>query len=185
MDHEIGLSHCPSPCKGGDLLELILRPIGIVEEGLPRSKGGAKSRFSLTSKIRLFDEFVDGLEGLENYSHAFILYWFHEIEGHRLRARPFGGSDREVGIFATRSPHRVNPLGLTVVEILEVSPPLLIVRGLDAWSGSPVVDIKPYNYYDIVRCPGVPEWFKERWADWKRRKKYDEIAPWLGPCCHD
>ncbi len=163
-----------------------MRPIGIVEEGLPRSKGtGTKSRFSLMSKIRLFDEFIEGLEGLEDYSHALILYWFHEIEDHSLKAKPFGGSDREVGVFATRSPHRVNPLGLTVVEILEVSPPFLIVRGLDAWTGSPVLDVKPYNYYDIVKCPRVPDWFRERWTEWTMGKEYGRITPWMGPCCQE
>ena len=163
-----------------------MTPIGVVEEGLPEpGEGRVRSRFSLTSRIRLFEEFVEGLEGLEDYSHAFILYWFNRVEGYGMRARPFGGSDREVGVFATRSPHRVNPLGLTVVEILEVSPPFLIVRGLDAWTGSPVLDVKPYNYYDIVKCPRVPSWFRERWTKWMMRKEYGRIAPWMGPCCQE
>ncbi len=157
-----------------------------MEQGLPKlGKGTKKSRFLLVSKIRIFDEFVEGLEGLEDYSHAIILYWLHEVKGYELKAKPFGGSSTEVGIFATRSPHRANPIGVTVVEILTVNPPFLMVRGLDAWSGSPVLDIKPYDYYDIVKCPRVPEWFKERWMDWKKRKRYDEIAPWLGPCCRE
>ena len=161
-----------------------MRPIGVVEAGLPRSRD-AGSRFSLASRIRLFDEFSAGLEGLEDYSHAIILYWFHGVEDYRMRSRPLGGSGREVGVFATRSPRRVNPIGITVVEILEVSPPLLVVRGLDAWSGSPVLDVKPYDYYDIVRCPRVPGWLRERWKDRDRRKERGEIAKWMGPCCRE
>ncbi len=58
------------------------------------------------------------------------------------------------------------------------------MMGWRAWRTTPVVDIKSYNYYDIVRCPRVPEWFEERWRD-RKRKVYSDVAPWLGPCCQE
>ncbi len=162
-----------------------LKPIGVVVEGLPRPGEGPRppTRLAVVGVIRVYDEYVEGLRGLEEYSHAIILYWMHEAGEARLRLRPWGDERLpEVGVFATRFPSRPNPIGLSVVEILEVDPPLLRVKGLDAWPGSPVLDIKPYDYYDIVKRPRVPRWFEERWREWRARKKYDEVAPWMGPC---
>jgi tRNA (Thr-GGU) A37 N-methylase len=87
-----------------------------------------------------------------------------------------------VGIFATRFPNRPNPIGVTVVEIVSVEKPLIRVKGLDAWTGTPVLDIKPYDYYDIVKNPKVPWWFIDNWNQLKRKWRYEIIASWLGPC---
>jgi hypothetical protein len=77
---------------------------------------------------------------------------------------------------------RPNPIAVSVAEIVSVEPPRLYLRGLDAWTGSPVLDIKPYDFYDIVRSPRVPDWFLRRWRELRRRRRYEEVAPWLGPC---
>jgi tRNA-Thr(GGU) m(6)t(6)A37 methyltransferase TsaA len=166
-----------------DVIEL--RPIGVVLEGLPRPGEGVKppTRLAVVGVIRVYDDYAEGLKGLEGYSHAIILYWMHEAGEARLRLHPWGDESLpEVGVFATRFPSRPNPIGLSVVEILGVDPPLLRVKGLNAWPGSPVLDIKPYDYYDIVKKPRVPEWFERRWREWRARKRYDEVAPWMGPC---
>jgi tRNA-Thr(GGU) m(6)t(6)A37 methyltransferase TsaA len=165
--------------------EISLKPIGVVVRGLPRGggKGRPATRLAVEGVIRVYDEYSEGLSGLEGYSHAFIIYWMHEAGAPALKVRPWGDERLpEVGVFASRSPRRPNPIGLTVVEILEVDPPILRVRGLDAWPGTPVLDIKPYDYYDIVRRPRVPAWFEERWRELSERKRYGEIAPWMGPC---
>ncbi len=165
------------------------RPIGVVEKGVPRPDEHREkpSRYAIVSRIRVFDEYAEGLLGLDEYSHAIIVYWLHEESRVRLRFRPWNDPRLpEVGIFATRFPSRPNPIAITVVEIVRVEPPILDVRGLDAWTGTPVLDIKPYDYYDVVRQPRVPQWLHERWEKAKREKRYDEIAPWLGPCkCRD
>lgn len=164
---------------------IVLKPVGVVVEGLPRPGEGPRppTRLAVEAVIRLYDEYAGGLEGLEGYSHAIVLYWMHEAPPARIRLRPWGDPGLpEVGVFATRAPARPNPIGLSVVEILEVSPPILRVRGLDAWPGSPVLDVKPYDYYDVVKRPRVPWWFEERWREWRARKRYDEVAPWMGPC---
>jgi len=59
-----------------------------------------------------------------------------------------------VGIFATRFPSRPNPIGVAVVELISVEKSLIKVKGLDAWTGTPVLDIKPYDYFDIVKKLG-------------------------------
>ncbi len=64
-----------------------------------------------------------------------------------------------LGIFATRTPHRPNPIGLTLVELLRVEDNVVTVRGLDAFNGTPVLDIKPFDYWDMVEDVRVPEWW--------------------------
>jgi len=165
-------------------LTVCFKPIGIVVEGLerPSDRGVGRSRFEAVSTIRVFDEFASGLDGLEDYSHIIVVYWMHEAGEVRLRVKPWGVEEYpEVGVFATRSPNRPNPIGITVVELLSIEKPIIKVRGLDAWTGTPVLDIKPYDYYDVVKNPRVPWWFKEKWSEWREKWKYEIIAPWLGP----
>ena len=159
---------------------IIVKPIGVVVEGLPEEKGGA-GRYNIISTIRVLDEYKDGLKGLEDYSHAFIIYWMDRAPEPRILWKPWGREDLpEVGVFATRFPGRPNPIGLSLVEIVEVGEGLLRVRGLDAWSGTPVIDIKPYDYYDIVCCPRIPAWMEGKWREARSR---DGVPEWLGPCC--
>jgi tRNA-Thr(GGU) m(6)t(6)A37 methyltransferase TsaA len=120
-----------------------------------------------TSKIRIFAEFCEALEGLEEYSHLIILYWFHlrDSPEHRktLQVIPkrHPGAP-QVGVFSSRSPSRPNPIGLSVVELLEVKGCVLTVKGLDAEEGSPIIDIKPY----LPRAESIPN---ARTPEWARR----------------
>jgi tRNA-Thr(GGU) m(6)t(6)A37 methyltransferase TsaA len=169
-------------------LDIYLKPIGVVVKGLEDSGEGkvTRSRYEQISVIKIFDEFVEGLEGLEEYSHVIVVYWMHKAAEVMLKVRPWGIERFPVvGIFATRFSPRPNPIGVTVVELISVEKSLIKVKGLDAWTGTPVLDIKPYDYFDIVKKPRVPWWFKEMWSKWKYRWRYEEIAPWLGPCTED
>jgi tRNA-Thr(GGU) m(6)t(6)A37 methyltransferase TsaA len=168
----------------GSELSICFKPIGVVESGIkPKNldKSG-KSKYEIISIIRVFDEYIDGLHRLDEYSHIFILYYLDRVGEQRLRVRPWGRGDlEEVGIFATRFPPRPNPIGLTLCKLVGVEEPIISVRGLDAFTGSLVLDIKPYDYYDIAKSPTVPRWFLDKWDEYKRIKGYDKIAPWLGP----
>ena len=84
-----------------------------------------------------------GLQDLEGFSHIYLLYHFHRAAPMRLRVVPFLDR-REHGIFATRAPSRPNPIGLSIVEQLEVRGNRLTVRGIDVLDGTPLLDIKPY-----------------------------------------
>jgi tRNA-Thr(GGU) m(6)t(6)A37 methyltransferase TsaA len=117
------------------------------------------------STVRIFDEFGEGLKGLNTFSHLIILYWLHLREEEEERSvlkvvpRRHPGAP-EVGVFASRSPSRPNPIGLCVVELVKVEGNILVVRGLDAFEGSPVIDIKPY----IPRADAFPEAVVPEWA---------------------
>lgn len=129
---------------------LVVRPLGTVESpfqskfGVPRQSGMATR---VRSFIRLDGPWRDAMAGLESVSHVWILFWFHLAPSGRMatRARPprLGGNKR-LGVFATRSTHRPNPLGLSLVEVESVAPEGLHVLGLDVLNGTPVLDIKPY-----------------------------------------
>ncbi|MFB6470198.1 MAG: tRNA (N6-threonylcarbamoyladenosine(37)-N6)-methyltransferase TrmO [Vulcanisaeta sp. AZ3] len=164
---------------------VIFRPIGVVEVGFPRpseqSEGGYRSRYEFVGVVRVFDEYVDGLLGLDEYSHVMLVYVFHEATERTLRVR-LRGSNREVGVFATRYPVRPNPIGISVLELVRLEPPRLWLRGLDAWTGTPILDIKPYDYYDIVKKPRVPWDFEEEWLRSYYGKGYASLVPWMGPC---
>jgi tRNA-Thr(GGU) m(6)t(6)A37 methyltransferase TsaA len=116
------------------------------------------------SKIRIFPEFCEGLRGINEFSHVIILYWFHlrnnEEERRVLKVVPkrhLGAP--QVGVFASRSPSRPNPMGFCVAELAKIENCTLIVRGLDAFEGSPILDIKPYMpRADSVPNARVPEW---------------------------
>jgi tRNA-Thr(GGU) m(6)t(6)A37 methyltransferase TsaA len=116
------------------------------------------------SRVKIFPEFCVGLEGLNNFSHIIILYWFHlrdnEEERRTLRVVPrrHPGAP-QVGVFTSRSPSRPNPIGLCVVELTKIEDCTLVVRGLDAFEGSPIIDIKPYiPRADSISDARAPEW---------------------------
>ncbi len=94
------------------------------------------------SEIEIFEEYAEALEGVEELHHLVVLYWFDRGRRDLLKATP-PGEVRERGVFATRSPHRPNPIALCVVEVLERKGRRLRVRGLDALDGSPLLDLKP------------------------------------------
>jgi len=88
-------------------------------------------------------EFEAGLADIEGFSHLFVIWAFDRSEGFSLVAKP-PSDERPHGVFATRSPRRPNPIGLTVVELLGREGPDLRVRGIDMLDGTPIFDIKPY-----------------------------------------
>jgi len=116
------------------------------------------------SKIKIFPEFSAGLQHLNDFSHVVILYWFHlrnnEKERSVLRVIPkrHPGAP-QVGVFASRSPSRPNPIGLCVAELVKTDESTLTVKGLDALQNSPIIDIKPYlPRADSIAKASVPEW---------------------------
>ena len=93
--------------------------------------------------IEVLPEFEDGLLDIEGFSHLYVIWVFDRAEGFTLLATP-PTDDRPHGVFATRSPRRPNPIGLTVVELQGRDGNALRVRGVDMLDGTPVLDLKPY-----------------------------------------
>lgn len=118
------------------------------------------------SSIVLDAAFARGLEGIGSFSHVMVVYWMHEAAFEAARdlvRRPRGRADMpEAGIFAQRARHRPNPIGITAVELLRREGGTLVVRGLDAIDGTPVLDVKPYvPVYDRVDGATIPAWMDE------------------------
>ena len=116
------------------------------------------------SKIIIDPKFAKGLKDLEGFSHMYVLFLLHEAPKWRgnLMVHPRGRSDlEERGVFATRSPHRPNPIALTLVRLLSKRGRVLTVKGLDAYDGSPVLDLKPYDRHDSTPRPRVPFWWNK------------------------
>lgn len=125
-----------------------ITPIGLVK----RSSSDEYERDrSLVSKIVFKNEFAKGLDGIEGWSHVYVIFWMDKIsDKEKMLVHPGGG--KKVGIFATRAPIHPNPIGLTLVELVKREQNILWVRGLDALNGTPVLGIKPY-----------PDWEKGHW----------------------
>jgi len=93
--------------------------------------------------LELRPELEAGLADIEGFSHLYVIWLFDRAEGYDLTSMP-PTDDRPHGVFATRSPRRPNPIGLTVVQLLGREGPRLRVRGIDMLDGTPILDIKPY-----------------------------------------
>jgi tRNA (adenine37-N6)-methyltransferase len=141
--------------------EIACHPVGYVHSsviGQTDEGWGA-----IISRIELLPAFRDALDGLERFSHAVIVTYLHQAAfdpSRHIRRRPRGlDSMPDIGIFAQRAKDRPNPIGITAVAVVEVLPECLVVRGLDAIDGTPVLDIKPYvPAFDRVDGATVPEW---------------------------
>jgi len=139
-------------------LRFSVKKIGVVRSPAKESVG---LRNDVVSEVVLDDEYTDALDGLDEFSHAVIVFFLHKVAGGvhgvRMKTHPRGRADMPyIGIFALCTPHRPNPIGITVVEITRRDENRLVVRGLDAIDGTPVLDIKPYiPCRDDVR---VAEW---------------------------
>lgn len=102
---------------------------------------------NLVSRIVLKKKLRSGLNGIEEFSHVFVIYWLNKISDSQKRLVVSAGSQepfQRVGIFATRMPIRPNPIGLSLVEVVKHEKNTVWVRGLDALDNTPVLDIKPY-----------------------------------------
>ena len=122
------------------------RPIGYIQSPYQVTKEipkGPGAKHDADGVLELLPEFEAGLMDIDGFSHLFILWEFHKSEGFELVGTP-PIDNRPHGVFATRSPRRPNPIGLTVVELLRRDGRLLHVRGVDMLNGTPILDIKPY-----------------------------------------
>jgi len=116
--------------------------------------------------IEIEDRYTGGLDGLAEFDYAWLVTWLHKMPGPGndppLRQVPFllRSEQREKGVFATRSPRRVNPIGLSLIQLLDVTGSVIRFAGVDLIDGTPVIDLKPY-VARFDRPPGEPRcgWF--------------------------
>jgi tRNA-Thr(GGU) m(6)t(6)A37 methyltransferase TsaA len=144
---------------------VVMKPIAVVHNSVkaPRMEGWE----DLESTIVVQDRWASALDGIEAFSHIFVIYWMHLISENlretTTHVHPRGDLSIPLqGVLATRTPFRPNPIGLRVVSLLEREGNVLRVRGLDAIDGTPVLDLKPYFFHS----DGVPG---STVADWVQR----------------
>lgn len=157
----------------GDLNIRII-PIGYVRTSLKEEEIKGNRR-NVVSEIEILEEFKEGLLGIDDYSHLIVLFWMHESpseERKTMIVRPWNDASLSpVGVFAIRRRARPNPIGVAVVELVERRGNVLKVKGLDALNGSPVIDIKSYDFQDRPEKIRVPKWWLDRKCQDKTSKK--------------
>lgn len=143
---------------------ITMEPIGWVRTDVPDEEVPRRRR-EIVSTVILRPGLEDALTGIEQFSHLFVLFWMHRVErdGVSLVVHPRGDPALPAtGVLATRGRNRPNPIGLAVVELLAREANRLTVRRLDAFDGTPVLDIKPYDHYDVFTELRLPAWLAAR-----------------------
>jgi tRNA-Thr(GGU) m(6)t(6)A37 methyltransferase TsaA len=148
------------------MTEILLKPIGKVISEITEPQRGIGEWDDVVSEIVIEEDLNEHLEGLEEFSHILVVFWMHKspVEGSPPRkVHPKGRADLPlVGLFATRAPYRPNSLGVSTVKLIERRGNILIVKGLDALNGTPVIDIKPY-------MPPIDDPTEVRMPDWVKK----------------
>ena len=151
-------------------MEIKLRPIGVVrvnatEEQVREEEG------EIEGELEIFPEFEPALEGLDGYSHLFLIFYFHklrpeqigpqQVKPKRLLQRGFTLEELPtLGVFALDSPSRPNPIGLTLVRLLKREGRRLFVKGLDAFDDTPILDLKGYRPDYRTDDYLIPDWHR-------------------------
>jgi tRNA-Thr(GGU) m(6)t(6)A37 methyltransferase TsaA len=151
-------------------MEIIFKPIGVVHTRAGDAE--VRERGDREGEIEVFPEFAAGLDGIDGYSHLFLLVYFDRLRSEQigpLKVKPRGLLRRgftleelpELGVFALDSPTRPNPIGLTLVRVLKRQENRIFVQGLDFFDGTPILDIKGYRPQYRVEDYTLPEWFRK------------------------
>ena len=145
-----------------------MKPVGYVRSSYSSTDQipkGCGTKHDAEGRLEILPKLEQGLTDIEGFSHLFVIWAFHQSKEVSLLGKP-PTDDRPHGVFATRSPRRPNPIGLTVVRLLKRDGCTLHVRGVDMLDGTPILDIKPY-------LSGVPpEDLKRGWlAEAEARKQ--------------
>jgi tRNA (adenine37-N6)-methyltransferase len=176
--------------RGEKLLKSFeIKPIGFIEScyrdkfGTPRQPGLAPSSLA---RLQIAPEYQpeQSLQGLKQFSHVWLIWMFHQNTNARFHAKvhPPRLGGETIGVFATRSPHRPNPIGLSLVKLVEVEAHSIVVAGADLVDGTPILDIKPY----LPEVESVPDalggWTRQaQKPNWKIKASAAieaEIATW-------
>ena len=126
--------------------DVLMKPIGFVRSPYSETTQvpkGFGAKHEAEGELEILPEYELGVSDIEGFSHLYVVWVFDRSEGYKLLGTPPTDTTPH-GVFATRSPRRPNPIGLTVVKLLARDGPILRVAGLDMLDGTPILDIKPY-----------------------------------------
>ncbi len=148
-------------------MEIKLKPVGTIHSPFKKKEDIESKKYadpkgfdSVQGELEIFKEYEAGLKDTEGFSHLIVLFAFHESEGYSLHTKPLL-EDTLRGVFSTRSPHRPNSIGLTVVNVIERKGNIVKVSGIDMIEGTPILDIKPYTSRD-QKSPIKLGWLENR-----------------------
>ena len=114
-------------------------PFSSIEDMPIQPKGAAK----IEGHVFVDEQYCEGLQDLEGFSHIYLLYHFHAVTRTELLVTPFMDTQKR-GVFATRSPLRPNHIGISIVKLIDIEGNKVVVEGIDVLDGTPLLDIKPY-----------------------------------------
>jgi tRNA-Thr(GGU) m(6)t(6)A37 methyltransferase TsaA len=151
-------------------MTITFKPIGVIHT--KASEAAVREQGDREGEIEIYPEFAAGLDGIDGYSHLFVLVYFDRLRPEQigpLRVKPRGLLRRgfkleelpELGVFALDSPTRPNPIGLTLVRVIKREGNRIFVQGLDFFDGTPILDIKCYRPQYRVDEYTLPEWFRK------------------------
>jgi tRNA-Thr(GGU) m(6)t(6)A37 methyltransferase TsaA len=152
-----------------DMNQIILHPIGVIHSPYKEVKEiPIQGRFKddIEAWVELNNEYVKGLKDLDKFSHAILLYYFHKSNTENIEGKPFLEEDKH-GIFAIRSPHRPNHIGLSIVKIKLIQENKLYFTQVDMIDGTPLLDIKPYVKYFDSREDVISGWLDKHFKNGK------------------
>jgi len=149
--------------------KIVLKHIGIIHTDVSDRQIKEEKR-EVEAIVELFPEYEEALEGLEGYSHLFIISYLHKLRPNQigfLKVKPKRATRRgfkleelpTLGVFALDSPTRPNPIGLTLVRLHKIENRTLSVIGIDLFDGTPVIDIKAYQPDYEAKQYSMPEWY--------------------------
>lgn len=136
---------------------------------------GVIRRKAQSVSVEIYEKYRDALQGLDEYTHILVLIWFHESDSktqrRTLQIHPMGNEDNPLtGVFATRSPVRPNPVALFTCRIIDIEGRIIHVEKIDAFDGSPVIDVKPYiTRIDSIAQARGPKLRKPSWKGVKAK----------------
>ncbi|MBN1621811.1 MAG: tRNA (N6-threonylcarbamoyladenosine(37)-N6)-methyltransferase TrmO [Endomicrobiales bacterium] len=146
-----------------------IKPIGIIRTPYKTPKGmpiQGVFRKVVTGTVRLFPEYRSGIKDIKGFSHLILVYYFDRSNKEKLTGKPFI-EDKEHGIFAIRSPHRPNHIGISVVRIKKVKGSTITFSEVDMLDGTPLLDIKPYVKYFDSRSKAKSGWIDKHFKKGK------------------
>ena len=146
---------------------ITLKPIGVIHTPYHEARDipiQGIFKADVEGWIELDEKYQAGLKDLDGFSHAILLYYFHRSSEENLEGKPFL-EDETHGIFAIRSPHRPNHLGISVVKIKRIEENKLFFTEVDILDGTPLLDIKPYSRYFDCREDVVSGWMDKHFEN--------------------
>jgi len=126
--------------------EVKYKPIGVIYSPFKEPKGTpiqSTAAKGIDGTVEIFQEYAEGLDDLEGFSHIILIYHFHLSKKSSLKVKPYM-DDQTHGVFATRSPSRPNSIGISIVRLIKIDENIVHIRNLDILDGTLLLDIKPY-----------------------------------------